>query len=321
MPCWDGSSILDAPRRRIAIWRLNLARPFQTLCCPRGTLDGGLGADGCDLCLQRRFLQAKWQESRAEDCRVARSARCPVGEFDAVKTGLSTRAAELEASLRAARNDAADSSATVERLRDDLSQANGLKAQIANDLSTLASAVSANQDLTESLIDELAGIRQEALAAEHDGRVELDETYRDTAAQLEVAVAARRALQEELQRMKDDQASSMDIIGRYIARFGELDVASAGMLDAGIEPDRNLDATIVQVRRGGERSYAEINAGSRDGVKVGWIATVGRGGDYVARLRITAVDINRATGVLEMESEAARGLVSVGDRVLIRTNN
>jgi hypothetical protein len=56
-------------------------------------------------------------------------------------------------------------------------------------------------------------------------------------------------------------------------------------------------------------------------VKVGWIATVGRGGDYVARLRITAVDINRATGVLEMESEAARGLVSVGDRVLIRTNN
>ena len=67
--------------------------------------------------------------------------------------------------------------------------------------------------------------------------------------------------QEELQRMKDDQASSMDIIGRYIARFGELDaMASAGMLDAGIEPDRNLDATIVQVRRGGERSYAEINA-------------------------------------------------------------
>ena len=79
----------------------------------------------------------------------------------------------------------------MERLRDDLSQANGLKAQIANDLSTLASAVSANQDLTESLIDELAGIRQEALAAERR-RVELDETYRDTAAQLEVAVAARR---------------------------------------------------------------------------------------------------------------------------------
>ena len=258
--------------------------------------------------------KAKWQESRAEIAALQGRLDAQSGEFDAVKTGLSTRAAELEASLRAARNDAADASATVERLRDDLSQAKGMNAQIANDISTLASAVSANQDLTESLIDELAGIRQEALAAERR-RVELDETYRDTAAQLEVAVAARRALQE-------DQASSMDIIGRYIARFGELDaMASAGMLDAGIEPDRNLDATIVQVRRGGERSYAEINAGSRDGVKVGWIATVGRGGDYVARLRITAVDINRATGVLEMESEAARGLVSVGDRVLIRTNN
>jgi hypothetical protein len=265
--------------------------------------------------------KAKWQESRAEIAALQGRLDAQSGEFDAVKTGLSTRAAELEVSLRAARSDAANSSASVERLRDDLSQANGLKAQIANDLSTLASAVSANQDLTESLIDELASIRQEALAAERR-RVELDETYRDTAAQLEVAVAARRALQEELQRMKDDQASSMDTIGRYIARFGELDaMASAGMLDAGIEPDRNLDATIVQVRRGGERSYAEINAGSRDGVKVGWIATVGRGGDSVARLRITAVDINRATGVLEMESEAARGLVSVGDRVLIRTNN
>ena len=224
VPCWDGSSMLAASRRRIALWRLNLARPFQTLCCPRGTLDGGSRCRPvCDLYYNKEdSRKAKWQESRAENYCVCRVDSMPSRvSLMQSKQILSTRAAELEASLRAARNDAADSSATVERLRDDLSQANGLKAQIANDLSTLASAVSANQDLTESLIDELAGIRQEALAAERR-RVELDETYRDTAAQLEVAVAARRALQEELQRMKDGKAS-MDIIGRYIARFGELD--------------------------------------------------------------------------------------------------
>ena len=106
--------------------------------------------------------KAKWQESRAEIAALQGRLDAQSGEFDAVKTGLSTRAAELEASLRAARNDAADASATVERLRDDLSQAKGMNAQIANDISTLASAVSANQDLTESLIDELASIRQEA---------------------------------------------------------------------------------------------------------------------------------------------------------------
>ena len=55
--------------------------------------------------------KAKWQESRAEIAALQGRLDAQSGEFDAVKTGLSTRAAELEASLRAARNDAADSSA------------------------------------------------------------------------------------------------------------------------------------------------------------------------------------------------------------------
>ena len=43
--------------------------------------------------------KAKWQESRAEVAALQGRLDAQSGEFDAVKTGLSTRAAELEASF------------------------------------------------------------------------------------------------------------------------------------------------------------------------------------------------------------------------------
>ena len=82
--------LYSLPRRRIAIRRLNLARPFQTLCCPRGTLDGGLGAMVVTHA-HNEFLQSQVAGISC-GCR-ARSTRRPVGWFDS--PGLSTRAAEL----------------------------------------------------------------------------------------------------------------------------------------------------------------------------------------------------------------------------------
>ena len=64
---------------------------------------------------------------------------------------------------------------------------------------------------------------------------------------------------------------------------------------------------------------AEINAGSRDGVEEGWVMMVARGGNFLANLRIIAVDINRSTGVIELEDTSTRGEVQPGDRVLARS--
>jgi hypothetical protein len=70
--------------------------------------------------------------------------------------------------------------------------------------------------------------------------------------------------------------------------------------------------------RDGQQALAEINAGSRDGIKAGWVLTIGDGATFVANLRITQVDVNRSVGVIELEDTAARGEVKAGQRAIAR---
>ena len=155
-------------------------------------------------------------------------------------------------------------------------------------------------------------MRSEALAAERRS-LELDEALRDRTGQLESAVAARRAVQEELQQLREEHARAMEQLAVYVERHGRLDV------ELGLPPVPmvDLDATVVSVRRGAERTLAEINAGTRDGVREGWIMSIGRSGNFLGTLRIIAVDINNATGIVELEDPAV-GRVEAGDRVYAR---
>jgi hypothetical protein len=208
-------------------------------------------------------------------------------------------------------------SAEIRHLSSDLSRAENQQSKIRSDLSTIASAVAAGQDLTEDLLSEVRTMRSEALAAERRA-VELDEALRDITGQLEVAVAARRAMQEELQQLREEHARALEQVSMYVARFGAIGEprASAGLETVPV--DRRLDATVLNVRREADQTLAEINAGSRDGVKEGWMMIIGRGGTFLGNLRIIAVDINRATGVVELEDPGGRGRVEAGDRVYAR---
>ncbi|MHC4218991.1 MAG: hypothetical protein ACYSU7_11110, partial [Planctomycetota bacterium] len=181
------------------------------------------------------------------------------------------------------------------RVGSELTEARSQQSEIRADLARLASAATAGQDLIESLLSEVRTMRSEALAAERRS-VELDEALRDITGQLESAVAARRAVQEELQQLREEHARSMEQVAVYVEKFGRLD------LDVRPPPQMvDLDATVVTVRRGAEQTLAEINAGSRDGVREGWIMTIGRSGSFLGNLRIIAVDINNATGIVELE--------------------
>ncbi len=224
---------------------------------------------------------------------------------------------ELELRDRAATNqqlarDLAAAQADLQSAKSDLIASTAEQTKFRSDLATIASAVSAGQDVMESLLGEVRTIRGEALAAERRA-VELDEALRDVSGQLESAVAARRAMEEELQQLKEEHAHSMEQLGAFVQKFGKLELDArppAPMID--------LDATVTRVRRGNDQTLAEINAGSRDGVKEGWIMTIGRAGSYLGNLRIIAVDINRATGVVELEDPSGRGKVEAGDRVYAR---
>ena len=203
--------------------------------------------------------------------------------------------------------------ADIRRLQIELAETRSQQAGIGADINVISSAVATGQDLIDSLLTEVRTMRSESLGAERRA-VELDEALRDVSGQLGSAVAARRALQEELQQIKEEHARSLQSIAVYIEKYGRLDIQVA----ASTTPTVNLDATVVSVRRGSEQTLAEINAGSRDGVREGWVMMIGRDGNFLGNLRIIAVDINRATGVVELEDTSSRGQVEAGDRVYAR---
>ena len=200
----------------------------------------------------------------------------------------------------------------IRGLETDLAKAESQQADFRADLATISSAVATGQDLMGSLLAEVRTMRSESLAAERRA-VELDEALRDVSGQLESAVAARRAMQEELQQLKDEHALALEQVAGFVEKYGRLELQltpRAPMVD--------LDATVVRVSRGSEQTLAEIDAGSRDGVREGWVMTIGRSGNYLGNLRIIAVDINNATGVVELEDPDVRGRVETGDRVYAR---
>ena len=176
---------------------------------------------------------------------------------------------------------------------------------------TLAQGVKTAEELSRKLVTDLEVLRERALTAERR-RVELDERLAELDSQVQVAEAVQRALREENTQYKRDQRSLEAAIGEYTARYGSIpgDVLAA---DEGIAPDRNIEATVLDVARSPERTLIEIDAGSRDGVQDGWVMTIGNGGTFIGRLRIIQVDLNRATGVLTLEN-GSRGLAKSGHR-------
>ena len=209
-----------------------------------------------------------------------------------------------------------ESKAAARKLESQLVRNEKLQANIEARLAVLASSVDASQKLTDNLVGELRTVRSDA-AADAKRVIDLDERLRDLDAQNEVNVAARRALQEELQQLREELATAIRDVSSYQQKFGTLITVGAELSP----PLGDLDATVVNVRRGQDQALAVINAGTRDGIEEGWVMTVARGGNFLATLRIIAVDINRATGVLEFEDIQNRGEVQPGDRVMARSGN
>lgn len=206
----------------------------------------------------------------------------------------------------------------IRKLEGELITAKAMQAEIRSELGVLAQTADANQKLTDSLVGELRSLRETALQAERQ-LVELDEANRELNGQLAVAVAARRALEEELQQLREENAVAIDTVGQYMTVYGPLSTDRFVASAEGVTPTRNLDATIINVTREYDgQVLAEIDAGARDGVQEGWKMTIAQGGNFIGNLRIISVDINRSTGVVSHEDPIARGSVQVGHRVTAR---
>ena len=230
---------------------------------------------------------------------------------------------KLESDLRAMESKVADlqkqadaKSAEARKAAQELAGTKAAQASIASSLAVLAQNGKASGELTETLVAELRNLRTRSMEAEKR-LVEVQESLDATQSNLEVADAAKRALQEENKRLSDDLARSISDVAQYVANFGELR-ARAGAVADRVVADRSFAASIISVRREKGTTLAEINAGSRDGVKAGWTMTIGDGSTFIGNLRITEVDVNRAVGVVELEDATTRGEVKVGQRAIAR---
>jgi small-conductance mechanosensitive channel len=254
-------------------------------------------------------FKARYQASELAKANALEEMKSAQARAAADSTQKQAEISQLSAANHELESARAADQAKIRELQANLAAAEGLKTEILAQLASVATTSKASQDLTESLITELRQLRADTVAIERQ-RVQLDEALSEMKGQLEVAEAARRALAEELTRLKGEHSAAIAKLSAYVAKYGsdKLDVRAGAM--AGITPDRTLTATVIRVERSTGQVLAEINAGSRDGVKKDWAMLISGRDGFVANLRIIDVDINRSTGIVSME-EKSRGLVEV----------
>jgi TolA-binding protein len=239
--------------------------------------------------------------------------------YNASVAALQSKVATLESQIRAATMERdketqmrADKERDLERSRIDLAE---LKGQVG--------AFSANDTLQTKLIDamrqDIEGARTQYLAAEK-ARVEMQDSLARMQGDLDSETAAKRQLQEQLQKVSEDKERAMADVQRYAALHGSVAPRAGATADAALPlvADRSLSATLIDVKREPDATLAEINAGSRDGIKEGWVMTIADGANFIGNLRIVQVDVNRAVGIVELEDATTRGEVKSGQRAIAR---
>jgi hypothetical protein len=263
--------------------------------------------------------KAKWAAEQGAAAAAANAYNLAKNEWTATQQSLEAKIAALEAELATARADGTRRAADIRRAETELAAAKAMQSQINSNLEIMTRTGQANQTMVASLVTEIKELRGEIVRVQADN-VELDRVLAEVQNQLDVADAARKALQEEIQRITEEKLAMSNVVDVYRNTYGAIAGVGTGKPMAGatsdiarVPADRDLTATIVAVDRTGDTALAEIDAGSRDGVKPGWTLMIGKDNQFVANLRIIKVDVNRATGVIELES-ATRGDVAVGQR-------
>ena len=225
--------------------------------------------------------------------------------------------------------DVAQRDARVKGLEAEIAQMRIAQATIQQQVAVLAETDRTKTELTKTLNDELEKLRGRLTDAEKI-RIDLEQRVTKADADLEVAQSAVRDLKEQMAALEELKASADQRLSQYEGRYGRLADASGAAgapASAGVLPgttaaatfvDKDLVARIVNVRRSPEAVYAEIDAGSRDGVREGWVMTISDGDRFIGRLRISTVDPNRAVGTVELEEPSERGPVKAGQRVVAR---
>ena len=224
---------------------------------------------------------------------------------------------DLDAEKNRLQSDLAQNSLRVRSLEADISQSKIRLASLEQTIAVTMDVDRAKTELTKTLSEELDKQRTMLTDCERF-RIDVEQKLGKTDSDLRVAQEALGDLKEQIASLSSEKVKSDQVVQSFTAKFGTADADSGSSIPAAAIPDRNVAASIVNVRRTDNQVYAEIDAGSRDGVKVGWMMTIGDGSRFIGKLKITSVDVNKSVGTVELEDVAARGAVRAGQKVTVR---
>jgi chromosome segregation ATPase len=197
---------------------------------------------------------------------------------------------------------------TIESLQAQVGRLESQLAQSNANLQALLSASEVNSEMKKRFVSENYDLRNELVEAEKVV-MEMEDKMEDATFAAKEAMRGKEKAEEERHNIEKQLDALQVKLDSYFSKYGAL--ASTSVVDSGIAPDRTLTSTILTVSRNNDDVLVEINAGSRDGVKKGWIMTVGKDGTFLGRLQVEKVDINRSIGRVTLE-DSSRGLVVPG---------
>lgn len=224
---------------------------------------------------------------------------------------------DLDAEKNRLQSDLAQNGLRVRSLESDIAQSKIRLASLEQTIAVTTDVDRAKTELTKTLSEELDNQRTMLTDCERI-RINIEQKLGKTDSDLRVAQEALGDLKEQIAALTNEKVKSDQVVQSFTAKFGPAETDFGSSAEVVQIADRNVSALIINVRRTDNQVYAEIDVGSRDGVKVGWTMTIGDGSRFIGKLRITSVDVNTSVGTVELEDVSSRGPVRAGQKVSIR---
>lgn len=210
----------------------------------------------------------------------------------------------------------------VARLSEELNTSRALlataKAENANNGANLAHLSASHEQfalIVESMRKELNERRGQALDQQKK-IIELADESDRLKAELDSLTRQVRQYQETTVALEDRNADLEKMLGRLDPAIRQQiegqDVAGASP-SRSFMPDYLIDGQITNISRLDDETFVELNIGSNDGVEKNMKFRIHRGGDFIANLVVTVVDIDACSGRVTLVDDGQQ--VVVGDSV------
>ncbi len=249
-------------------------------------------------------IVAGYKEAESRAAAAHASASEANSKAVATVADMQGRLDELEAQLRERDDDLTDFERDNQRLLADTKQAEAASVSVMSKIDQLGATVSTQASIVKSLQEEVKERRAEGLRF-IQREIELTDRISDLSGQLEVAIETNRALQEQLQELRDTYGSGGAVAGGSRGSQGDSTAA--------------VRARITEIRRdpGSGNLLAAIDAGSNDRIREGMELTISRRGSFVGKLLVSSVSLNTAVGSVDTLNRDVN--VEPGDLVTVVT--